>query len=167
MNRESPTINAQILPRAGLDILSREEITRLRDASKGGLHELLRRCTLAVLTTGAESDDPRAAQVRYPDYDIEVLQLDTEPDGTVVPLRITGNLIDGTLAFGLDCVTIAQDGGAEPRRRHGHADRPVGTRGRKKRDRIPHRGEHLRLQIGEVLLHPNGRDPLRQRRVGR
>ena len=76
MNRESPTINAQILPRAGLDILSREEITRLRDASKGGLHELLRRCTLAVLTTGAESDDPRAAQVRYPDYDIEVLQLD-------------------------------------------------------------------------------------------
>ncbi len=76
MNRESPTINAQILPRAGLDILSREEITRLRDVSKGGLHELLRRCTLAVLTTGAESDDPRAAQVRYPDYDIEVLQLD-------------------------------------------------------------------------------------------
>ena len=76
MNAENPTINAQILPRAGLDILSREEITRLRDASKGGLHELLRRCTLAVLTTGAEFDDPRAAQERYPDYDIEVLQLD-------------------------------------------------------------------------------------------
>jgi predicted Rossmann-fold nucleotide-binding protein len=76
MNKESPTINAQILPRAGLDILSREEITRLRDVSQGGLHDLLRRCTLAVLTTGTESDDPRAAQIRYPDYDIEVLQLD-------------------------------------------------------------------------------------------
>lgn len=76
MNAENPTIDAQILPRTSLDILSREEITRLRDASKGGLHELLRRCTLAVLTTGAEFDDPRAAQERYPDYDIEVLQLD-------------------------------------------------------------------------------------------
>ena len=70
MNRESPTINAQILPRAGLDILSREEITRLRDVSKGGLHELLRRCTLAVLTTGAMDDDQRVAHVGYPAYDM-------------------------------------------------------------------------------------------------
>jgi predicted Rossmann-fold nucleotide-binding protein len=76
MSTDNLTMNAQILPRAGLDILSREEITRLRDVSKGGLHDLLRRCTLAVLTTGTESDDPRAAQMRYPDYDIEVLQLD-------------------------------------------------------------------------------------------
>ena len=76
MNNQTPTLSAQISPRASLDILSREEITRLRDASKGGLHELLRRCSLAVLTTGTESDDPRAAQVRYPNFDIEVLQLD-------------------------------------------------------------------------------------------
>ncbi len=76
MNDKSPTINAQISPRASLVILSREEITRLRDVTQGGLHELLRRCTLAVLTTGAESDDPRAAQARFPDYDIEVVQLD-------------------------------------------------------------------------------------------
>ena len=76
INNQTPTLSAQISPRASLDILSREEITRLRDASKGGLHELLRRCSLAVLTTGTESDDPRAAQVRYPNFDIEVLQLD-------------------------------------------------------------------------------------------
>jgi hypothetical protein len=76
MNKESPTFNAQISPRASLVILSREEITRLRDVSQGGMHELLRRCALAVLTTGTESDDPRAAQTRYPDFDIEVLQLD-------------------------------------------------------------------------------------------
>ena len=73
MNNESPTLNVQILPRASLDILSREEITRLGDATQGGLHELLRRCALAVLTTGTESEDPRASQVRYPDFDIEVL----------------------------------------------------------------------------------------------
>ena len=76
MNKESPTFNAQISPRASLVILSREEITRLRDLTQGGMHELLRRCALAVLTTGTESDDPRASQVRYPDFDIEVLQFD-------------------------------------------------------------------------------------------
>jgi len=71
-----PTVNARISPRGGLDILSREEIARLRDASIGGMHELLRRCALAVLTTGSDSDDPRAAQQRYPDFDIQVLQQD-------------------------------------------------------------------------------------------
>jgi hypothetical protein len=71
-----PTTNARISPRGGLDILSRDEIARLGDASRGGLHELLRRCALAVLTTGSDSDDPRAAQQMYPDFDIRVLQQD-------------------------------------------------------------------------------------------
>ncbi len=71
-----PTVNARISPRGGLDVLSRDEIARLRDASSGGLHELLRRCALAVLTVGSDSDDPRAAQLKYPDFDIQVHQQD-------------------------------------------------------------------------------------------
>lgn len=71
-----PTVNARIFPRGGLDILSREEVARLRDASHGGMHQLLRRCALAVLTTGSTSDDPRAAAEMYPDFDIQVTQQD-------------------------------------------------------------------------------------------
>jgi predicted Rossmann-fold nucleotide-binding protein len=71
-----PTVDARIFPRGGLDVLSREEVQRLRDASAGGMHELLRRCALAVLTTGSTSDDPRAARELYPDFDIQVHQLD-------------------------------------------------------------------------------------------
>jgi predicted Rossmann-fold nucleotide-binding protein len=70
------TVNTRISPRGGLDILSRDEVIRLRDASTGGLRDLLRRCALAVLTTGSDSDDPRAASLRYPDFDIEVQQQD-------------------------------------------------------------------------------------------
>src|SRR5690606_42134600 len=70
-----PTVDAHIYPKGGLDVLSREEVARLRDAS-GGIHDLLRRCALAVLTSGSASDDPRAAQELYPDFDIEVLQQD-------------------------------------------------------------------------------------------
>ena len=71
-----PTVNAHIYPRGALDVLSRDEVARLRDASKGGMHELLRRCALAVLTSGSASDDPRAARELYPDFDIQVLQQD-------------------------------------------------------------------------------------------
>ena len=73
---EPASVNARISPRGGLDILSRQEVARLHDASAGGLHELLRRCALAVLTTGSDSDDPRAASQRFPDFDIQVLQQD-------------------------------------------------------------------------------------------
>jgi pyrimidine/purine-5'-nucleotide nucleosidase len=71
-----PTVDASIYPRGGLDVLSRDEVARLRDASTGGMHELLRRCALAVLTSGSASDDPRAARELYPDFDIQVLQQD-------------------------------------------------------------------------------------------
>jgi len=71
------TVSARISPAAsGLDVLSRHEVARLRDAGAGGLHELLRRCALAVLTQGSVSDDARALLERYPDFDVQILQQD-------------------------------------------------------------------------------------------
>ncbi|NZA26298.1 LOG family protein [Luteimonas sp. SJ-92] len=75
-SRAMPVVNARIYPRGGLDVLSREEVARLKDATHGGMHDLLRRCALAVLTSGSASDDPRAAQELYSDFDIQVLQRD-------------------------------------------------------------------------------------------
>ena len=70
------TVSARIGPASGLDVLSRQEVARLRDASAGGLHKLLRSCALAVLTQGLVTDDPRAATELHADFDIEVLQQD-------------------------------------------------------------------------------------------
>ncbi|MFT3762130.1 MAG: nucleotide 5'-monophosphate nucleosidase PpnN [Pseudoxanthomonas sp.] len=75
-SRALPVQNARIYPSGGLDVLSRAEVARLRDASSGGMHELLRRCALAVLTSGSASDDPRAARDLYPGFDIQVQQQD-------------------------------------------------------------------------------------------
>jgi len=75
-SRALPVQDARIYPKGGLDVLSRTEVARLRDASAGGMHELLRRCALAVLTSGSASDDPRAARDLYPDFDIHVTQQD-------------------------------------------------------------------------------------------
>ncbi|HVV96846.1 MAG TPA: nucleotide 5'-monophosphate nucleosidase PpnN [Rhodanobacteraceae bacterium] len=74
--RKPATVSARIAPVAGLDVLSRHEVARLRDAGGGGLHELLRRCALAVLTQGSQNDDARAILERYPDFDVQILQQD-------------------------------------------------------------------------------------------
>jgi len=71
-----PVVSTHVYPKGGLAMLSRVEVARLRDASAGGMHELLRRCALAVLTSGSASDDPRAARDLYPDFDIQVGQYD-------------------------------------------------------------------------------------------
>ena len=82
MNNSAPslikavTVSARIGPTSGLDVLSRQEVARLRDASAGGLHQLLRSCALAVLTQGLVTDDPRTAAELHADFDIEVLQQD-------------------------------------------------------------------------------------------
>jgi predicted Rossmann-fold nucleotide-binding protein len=70
------TVSARISPVAGMDLLSRDEVSRLRDASRGGLHALLRRCALAVLTQGSLNDDARRILERHKDFDIQVLQQD-------------------------------------------------------------------------------------------
>jgi predicted Rossmann-fold nucleotide-binding protein len=95
-----PTVNARIYPRGGLDVLSRTEVARLRDASAGGMHELLRRCALAVLTSGSASDDPRAARELYPDFDIQVLQHDR---GLVIDLVAAPAMafVDGEIIRGV------------------------------------------------------------------
>jgi predicted Rossmann-fold nucleotide-binding protein len=70
------SVSARISPVTGMDVLSRDEVRRLRDASKGGLHGLLRRCALAVLTSGSENDDALGIFERHPDFDVQVLQQD-------------------------------------------------------------------------------------------
>ncbi len=52
------------------------EVERLHDASRGELGELLRRCALAVLNSGNESDDAEALLQRHKDFEIEVQQVD-------------------------------------------------------------------------------------------
>src|SRR5690242_13998847 len=94
------TVNAQIVPAGTLDVLSRDEIARLRDATAAGLHTLLRSCTLAVLTSCAMQDSARAMLEQYPDFDIQVLQQDrgVKLDLKNAPAQafVDGRIIRGT-----------------------------------------------------------------------
>jgi predicted Rossmann-fold nucleotide-binding protein len=100
------TVSARITPVGGLDILSRNEVARLRDASGSGLHTLLRRCALAVLNSGSMSDDPRGVAVQYPDFEIQVLQQDR---GIKIELKHAPAqaFVDGQLIRGINELLVA------------------------------------------------------------
>jgi hypothetical protein len=68
-------INARIYPAGILTVLSRREVERLHDASRGELGELLRRCALAVLNSGNDGDDAEALLQQHQDFEIEVQQV--------------------------------------------------------------------------------------------
>ena len=55
--------------RGSLENLSQLEVDRLLDSSRGGLYPLFRRCSLAVLNSGSDTDDARAIFDRYADFE--------------------------------------------------------------------------------------------------
>ncbi|MCH2191610.1 MAG: nucleotide 5'-monophosphate nucleosidase PpnN [Gammaproteobacteria bacterium] len=62
-----------ISPKGSLDLLSKSEIAALQASSDNKFQQLFRDCALAVLSTGANSDDGHALLAAHTDFDIEVL----------------------------------------------------------------------------------------------
>ncbi len=69
-----PVIDAVISPRIHLNTLSKKEVSRLLDTSQGELHELFRKCALAVLNSGSYIDDGKVLLNRYPSFGIRVIR---------------------------------------------------------------------------------------------
>lgn len=67
-------IDACISPEGSLDILSKIEVEKLLDTSQGGLYQLFRNCSLAVLNSGSSLDDGKKLLDRYKTFDIRVVQ---------------------------------------------------------------------------------------------
>ncbi len=82
-----------------LNTLSRHEVERLHDVSRGDLAGLLKRCALAVLNSGDQGDDAEALMATYQDFSIEVQQVNR---GLRLELRnapgsafVDGRIIEG------------------------------------------------------------------------
>jgi hypothetical protein len=67
-------MDALIAPEGSLEILSRAETNQLRDAGEGGLYELWRQCSLAILNSGSRDDDVLQLLRRYQSFRISVVQ---------------------------------------------------------------------------------------------
>lgn len=94
-------VDARISPEGRLDVLSKSEVNRLLDTSKGGLYNLLRNCSLAVLNCGSSLDDGKELLERYPDFAISVLQQERG-----IKLEVTGApahaFVDGVMIKGIN-----------------------------------------------------------------
>ncbi|MFT5139291.1 MAG: putative Rossmann-fold nucleotide-binding protein [Lysobacterales bacterium] len=96
----SDSVSAHIYPAGILTTLSRMEVERLHDASRGDLAALLRRCALAVLNSGNQGDDAEAMMALYHDFEIEVQQVNR---GIRVELKNAPGLafVDGHMIQGV------------------------------------------------------------------
>ena len=93
------TIDAEVWPEGSLEVLSQVEAEQLRQHGEGGMHALLRRSILAVLNSGANTDDTRAVLQKYQDFDVGFKQQDR---GLKVTLKSApaGAFVDGTMIRG-------------------------------------------------------------------
>ncbi len=66
-------VDALIVPKGQLDILSKREIEVLQTSSNNLYRTLFRNCALAVLSTGADSDDGHELLAAHADFEIEVM----------------------------------------------------------------------------------------------
>ena len=67
-------ISARVTPDQTLAVLSQFEVSRLACIQSDEMYENFRRCALAVLNTGAETDDTKEILDTYKDFSIEIIQ---------------------------------------------------------------------------------------------
>jgi len=92
-------VDARVSPEGRLDVLSRLEVNKLLDTSRGGLHKLFRDCSLAVLNCGNELDDGKELLERYRSFDIRVVPeergIQLEVKGAPATAFVDGQIIKG------------------------------------------------------------------------
>ena len=94
------TVDAEVWPEGSLEVLSHFEAEQLRNKGEGGLYPLLRRCILAVLNSGNETDDTRDVLQRYSEFGLSFVQQDR---GLQVQLKgaPSSAFVDGQMIRGI------------------------------------------------------------------
>ncbi|HCE09203.1 MAG TPA: LOG family protein [Oxalobacteraceae bacterium] len=67
-------VDIQVSPEGRLDVLSKAEVHKLLDTSQGGLYNVFRSCSLAVLNCGNDLDDGKELLERYKSFEISIIQ---------------------------------------------------------------------------------------------
>src|ERR1700719_3574648 len=70
----SEFVDARVGPRGSLENLSQTEIDKLLDTGQGGLYPLFRKCALAVLNSGADTDNAKEIFDRYRDFEVQIVR---------------------------------------------------------------------------------------------
>jgi predicted Rossmann-fold nucleotide-binding protein len=74
VNTNTNKFSASVRPQGSLEVLSQLEVNALLDTSARGLYQLFRRCALAVLNSGSQTDNAREIFEAYRDFGIRLMQ---------------------------------------------------------------------------------------------
>lgn len=93
-------MDALVAPEGSFQTLSRLEVAKLLDAGAGGLYELWRQCSLAVLNAGAEDDDVKKILSRNQDFSISIVE---QEGGIALDVRRAPDsaFVDGQMIRGI------------------------------------------------------------------
>jgi len=113
----SDLVDARVAPKGSLEHLSQQEIAKLLDSGQGGLYPLFRKCALAVLNTGNDTDDARRIFERYKDFDLRIvrqawgikLEIKNAPAAAFVDGEMIRGLKDHLFAVLRDVVFISNE----------------------------------------------------------
>ena len=116
-------VDSLVAPEGRMEVLSASEVGRLLDTSQGGLYELFRSCSLAVLNTGSRLDDGKELLERYKSFSVGIVQRER---GIKLDIRgaPAGAFVDGEMIKGIrehlfavlrDVIYAADEIGANPR----------------------------------------------------
>jgi predicted Rossmann-fold nucleotide-binding protein len=94
------TIDAEVWPEGSLEVLSQVEVDQLRNQGAGGFYQLLRRCILAVLNSGGNTDDAKAVLEKHRDFSVGFIQQDR---GLKISLKgaPSSAFVDGVMIRGI------------------------------------------------------------------
>ncbi|HYX74995.1 MAG TPA: nucleotide 5'-monophosphate nucleosidase PpnN [Steroidobacteraceae bacterium] len=113
----SEFVDARVGPRGSLENLSQNEIEKLLDSGQGGLYPLFRRCALAVLNSGAPTDNSKEVFDRYRDFEIRIvrhpwgvkLQMQNAPAAAFVDGQMIRGIKEHLFAVLRDVVFISNE----------------------------------------------------------
>jgi pyrimidine/purine-5'-nucleotide nucleosidase len=93
-------VDASVGPRGSLEMLSQSEIDALLDRGQGGIHQLFRKCALAILNSGSDSDNAKELFERYQDFEVQLVR---HPWGIRLEIRNApaGAFVDGQMIRGI------------------------------------------------------------------
>ena len=66
-------VSVRVTPESALEVLSHSEVTRMVTEKNADVLETFRRCALAVLNTGAATDDTEEVLTTHTDFDVHVI----------------------------------------------------------------------------------------------
>jgi predicted Rossmann-fold nucleotide-binding protein len=121
--KQEELVDARISPQGHLDVLSKLEVKKLLDKSQGGLYNLFRNCSLAVLNCGNYMDDGKELLERYQSFDIRVIEQERgiklavkgAPSSAFVDGKIIKGISEHLFAVLRDVIYVSDEINANPK----------------------------------------------------